>query len=832
MRPDLYNERSTRLHIKRFKEILYTPGILNLSHDISDSLNAFVSPNKEENEATTNSEVDLSTKNDTSEAKTEDTKTETSKTDEVEKEEPKSDSKQNEDSKLQNIEELKKIEQDYQTMVKAYKDAWQDTKNSIPRLNIESQTIDLEKIYLNVLDNEMDHFEPIKCIESINFSSFNPPPPSCQMKGDLLYIKIKTLEGGEHVITCNSRGFYINNSVGDTVFDPIPTQRINPCYSHSLVGLLHQLSDRFSKKIEEHVNKIVSADPFWISNINNPISDWASPSYLDHAESNYFKINNEEAISGYYGLESKGTRDWNEEIQVCKDLPKQSILQRIQRDRAFYKIYYDFLEAAKKGSIAIINKSIPPLNPMDEDHQHVFVYNQIFFSFAIDSAEKYKDVSSSDSNPSYTATNHDMLGLKTLHAIDIDGMHIIATCHVNYKGHRVIAQSIIPGILTNTDQSSLTEFGSVDDGKTINSNPEFCEIMKKLSEHLAIKDSKILDEENKIHEIPGSVDVKGIRGTDKRKYLLDLVRLTPRDLNFKGPNYSSCLVRPELIRIYQKTKDLEFATNKVNEMFKENPEEDKTTDSKNESEKPQDTAANREKTNNDNPDKTQETDNKEIEERKQKQIERIKEFNKALREGPQYKYNLNLYTNAKLVEEDYKEDQKQIKDLSQFIIDTQIPKIVKLFKGSENVPTDNESLWELLHSNGINIRYLGKIYDQIDSEYLPHIKSLIERSIIWRSAKKVINEMLRKCPQTQVSTFLAHVLNLILSPNSLIEKLNNSEIKCSPFNILATIDRPTTGGNEGNQKKKQNKNKKKNKNKNAIENGTTNNDKNEVSIYV
>ena len=123
MRPDLYNERSTRLHIKRFKEILYTPGILNLSHDISDSLNAFVNPNKEENEATTNSEVDLSTKNDTSEAKTEDTKTETYKTDEVEKEESRSDSKQNEDSKLQNIEELKKIEQDYQTMVKAYKDA-------------------------------------------------------------------------------------------------------------------------------------------------------------------------------------------------------------------------------------------------------------------------------------------------------------------------------------------------------------------------------------------------------------------------------------------------------------------------------------------------------------------------------------------------------------------------------------------------------------------------------------------------------------------------------------------------------------------------------------
>ena len=41
-------------------------------------------------------------------------------------------------------------------------------------------------------------------------------------------------------------------------------------------------------------------------------------------------------------------------IQVCKDLPKDSIYQRIQRDRAFYKIYFDFCEASKKGATAIV----------------------------------------------------------------------------------------------------------------------------------------------------------------------------------------------------------------------------------------------------------------------------------------------------------------------------------------------------------------------------------------------------------------------------------------------------------------------------------------------
>lgn len=367
-------------------------------------------------------------------------------------------------------------------------------------------------------------------------------------------------------------------------------------------------------------------------------------------------------------------------------------MQRIQRDRAFYKIYFDFLEAARKGSIAIINKSIPPLNPMDEDYQHVFVYNQIFFSFAVDNMDDFKDVSSSDSNPTYTATNHDILGLKTLQALDIDGLHIIATCHVNYKGHRVIAQSIIPGILTNTDQSTLTEFGSVDDGKTIHTNPEFCELMKQVCNSIAAKESTILDGDGNPHTIPGSIDVKGIKGTDKRKYLLDIVRITPRDSNYKGENFTSCLVRPELLRIYQKTKDLEQAIAKINE----------------EKEKQEKAAA----------EGGQPEGDKKEEEKQTTFVRDVKKF------------NLNVYTNTKLADGDYKEDIELVDSLATFITDVQIPKIIKAFENGYGVPTDNETLKDMLHSNGINMRYLGRIYNEIKSEHLPHIKNLIERSII------------------------------------------------------------------------------------------------------
>lgn len=227
----------------------------------------------------------------------------------------------------------------------------------------------------------------------------------------------------------------------------------------------------------------------------------------------------------------------------------------------------------RKELLLLLNKALPPLNPMDDDEQHVFVYNQIFFSFAVGETENANNAATSDLNPTYTTTNHDLLGLRALQVIDIDGLHIIATCHVNYKGARVIAQSIIPGILTNTDQTSLTEYGSVDNGSTIHNNDEFNDLMKKLCQHLAIKECSVVDKDGNVHQIAGSIDIKGIRGTDKRKYLLDLVRLTPRDSNYLGKKHTNCLVRPELVRIFQKTRDIEYASNKLADFEKSEPQD-------------------------------------------------------------------------------------------------------------------------------------------------------------------------------------------------------------------------------------------------------------------
>lgn len=69
-----------------------------------------------------------------------------------------------------------------------------------------------------------------------------------------------------------------------------------------------------------------------------------------------------------------------------------------------------------------------------------------------------------------------------------------------------------------------------------------------------------------MHTLCGSIEVKGIRGSDRRKYILDLMRLSPRDLNYPGVNENlCCTLRHELIANYALAKNFQAATKNIKE---------------------------------------------------------------------------------------------------------------------------------------------------------------------------------------------------------------------------------------------------------------------------
>ena len=74
-------------------------------------------------------------------------------------------------------------------------------------------------------------------------------------------------------------------------------------------------------------------------------------------------------------------------------------------------MYQDFTDAAIKGAKAIIENQLTPLNPNESVKQHVYVYNHIFFSYAMDTPLSNGDLTTTDQFPSFTQTNHDLKGL-------------------------------------------------------------------------------------------------------------------------------------------------------------------------------------------------------------------------------------------------------------------------------------------------------------------------------------------------------------------------------------------------------------------------------------
>ena len=69
-----------------------------------------------------------------------------------------------------------------------------------------------------------------------------------------------------------------------------------------------------------------------------------------------------------------------------------------------------------------------------------------------------------------------MLGVKLLNAFDYPGLFTLGTVVVDYRGYRITAQSIIPGILDKEQDKSVV-YGSIDFGKTILTHPTYLEMV-------------------------------------------------------------------------------------------------------------------------------------------------------------------------------------------------------------------------------------------------------------------------------------------------------------------------------------------------------------------
>lgn len=407
-----------------------------------------------------------------------------------------------------------------------------------------------------------------RTVRSVAVSHWNPPPYQLRQRGHIMYLQVYTLEGDLIHITSHISGFYVNNST-NTKFDPTPRRNKGTTH-HSLLNLLRDISPKFQEEFEAWQEYSSKKEPLVTYPPTNaiPASPWiVSPKsvLIDSHPADLVRTQDSYLISGTENVDS--LRDFNEEFQSTRELPKDTIQERVFRERLLSKLFADYTEAAVRGAVLIARGEIAPLNPTEGRDAQIYVYNNIFFSHGADGVGTF--AAEGGDEAAYVATGKDVLGVKYVNSLDISGLSTPGTVIVDYLGRRIVAQSIVPGIFRQReDGQNQIDYGGVEGRDVVAENEDFVPIFEKMSKAMRVKKHTVWDKEGKQHDLVTSVETKGLVGTDGRKYVLDLYRITPLDVAFIEENWKGVegketengyphrmtVLRPELVDSFWRSK--------------------------------------------------------------------------------------------------------------------------------------------------------------------------------------------------------------------------------------------------------------------------------------
>uniref|UniRef100_A0A672RHS4 Clustered mitochondria protein homolog n=1 Tax=Sinocyclocheilus grahami TaxID=75366 RepID=A0A672RHS4_SINGR len=573
------------------------------------------------------------------------------------------------------------------------------------------------------------------------------------------------------------------------VFNPKPA---NPSFlSHSLVELLSQISATFKKNFTALQKKRVQRNPF--ERIATPfqVYCWTAPQ-IDHAMD---CVRAEDAYTSRLGYEEHipgQTRDWNEELQTTRELSRKNLPERLLRERAIFKVHSDFAGAATRGAMAVIDGNVMAINPGEETRMQMFIWNNIFFSLGFDVRDHYRELGGDAA--AHAAPTNDLNGVRAYSAVDVEGLYTLGTVVVDYRGYRVTAQSIIPGILEREQEQSVI-YGSIDFGKTVVSHPKYLELLEKTSRPLKVQHHAVLNEKDTSVELCSSVECKGIIGNDGRHYILDLLRTFPPDLNYlpvEGEELApesqklgfpcqhrhrlACL-RQELIEAFVEHRYLLFMKMAALQLMQQKANKDKTAalhdtstaDAESES-KPQALEAS---------EKVADagmhfnilwnifTDPKS----REVVLNACKAVGSISNTSFDIRFNPDIFSPGVRFPDDSTEDiqkQKQLlKDAAAFLVSFQAPSFVKDCLDHSSLPMDGATMTEALHQRGINMRYLGTVLEFVDNmpakAQLEHIYRIGISELITRCAKHIFKTYLQGVELSALSAAVSHFLNCLLS---------------------------------------------------------------------
>lgn len=604
--------------------------------------------------------------------------------------------------------------------------------------------------------------DPPKTVRSICLSPWNPPPCHLRQRGHLLYLVITSLEGEQYHVTSHVGGFYVNRS-SNNKFDPWPRSPPKGRAAHSILDLLGFISPSFEGAFRALQEFNAQRDPLATIQIANaiPAAPWVVPSPSSLVSSHVPDSTRSQETYLLAGGDNTDTlRDWNEELQSARELPRETVQDRVFRERLISKLFADYNDAATRGAIMVARGEIQPLNPTECEDAQIFVYNNIFFSFGADGVGTF--ASEGGDEAARVATAKDVSGVRLVNQLDIDGLYTTATVVVDYLGKRIVGQSIVPGIFKPREPGeNQIDYGAVEGKDIIASDERFSTVFEKLSRALRVKKHPVWDKDGRRVDLEASVETKGLMGTDGRKYVLDLYRVTPLDIawlemssngqDFKEYPHRMTVLRPELIDSFCRKKMKEWVDAELARRghgVKGNP----STGGNMADTSPglEQSSASASNTNEPTVPSGGRTDEDRID---------LSKF--------EFSLNPDVFSGQEPQSDEERaqleSDERDVRLACLYLIDEVIPNLLRELRECEiSFPVDGQALSRLLHKRGINIRYLGRIASLSTDPSLQCLRSICVQDMIARSFKHIASSYLRRTPAPLTSSCVAHLLNCLL----------------------------------------------------------------------
>lgn len=485
------------------------------------------------------------------------------------------------------------------------------------------------------------------------------------------------------------------------------------------------------------------------------------------------------------------------------------------------------MTAATRGAMAVIDGNVLAINPGEGSKMQMFIWNNIFFSLGFDVRDHYKELGGD--HAAFVAPRNDLHGVRVYNAVDVEGLYTLGTVVIDYRGYRVTAQSIIPGILEREQEQSVV-YGSIDFGKTVLSHPKYLELLRLAGKHLKILPHSVLNERDEAVELCSSVECKGIIGNDGRHYILDLLRTFPPDVNFLKlqdvqlskeltemgfpieHRHKLCCLRQELLEAFvedryvtfiriaavhlqqfnakkQASASAEKELPAIAEKQEEQTEDVKAGEEEKEKPKKEESAPSASETKSaeamvnaireaqSNVAVSNEVQAAEVVKRACAAVGSLKEKEFDFRFNPDvFSPGIRHIDGPDGGVQSLAKQKRLVQEAAEFLVLKQIPAFIKEHMAHSSPPIDGQSLTESLHSHGINIRYLGKVIKIIGQmprmDYLHRIAIL---ELIVRATKHIYYTYMQSTEPLHLSAAISHFLNCLLTTGPVNPAVSSEE---------------------------------------------------------